>query len=277
MPGPACYGNGGREATVTDADLVAGRIPAGSAFGGLGALDVDAARRALARSGVDAEGVIRVVDAGMEQALRSVSVERGVDPAGLALVAFGGAGPLHACALADALGAPVVIVPAAAGVLSAVGLLTAPRRREVVRSWPTPGDHHGLAVALADLAAEARGLLDAGPAATVTVATAVDCRYRGQSHELRVPAVADFPSAHRLRNGYERPGDPVEVTALRAVARSEPPCTVDEVLGSWSGRWVEPVVGPRVVVREDCTIWVADGWRGEPGPLGSLVVRRVVP
>ena len=100
---------------------------------------------ALDRAGVTADGVIAVVDANMERALRAVSVERGVDPGGLALVAFGGAGPLHACALADALGMPAVIVPARAGVLSAVGLLTAPRRRRVVRSWPTPQDHAGLA------------------------------------------------------------------------------------------------------------------------------------
>jgi hypothetical protein len=109
------------------------------------------------------------------------------------------------------------------------------------------------------------------------VRTAVDCRYRGQSHELRVPAVADFAAAHRLRNGYEREGDPVEVTALRAVAEAPAPARVDDVLGSWEGRWTEAVTGPRVVVREDCTIWVADGWRGEPGPLGSLVLRRVDP
>ncbi|MGZ7001243.1 MAG: hydantoinase/oxoprolinase family protein, partial [Acidimicrobiales bacterium] len=114
VPGPACYGRGGTGPTVTDADLVAGRIPAGVAFPGLGTLDVDAARAALDRAGVTAEGVLSVVDASMEQALRAVSIERGVDPRSLALVAFGGAGPLHACALADALGMPAVIVPARA-------------------------------------------------------------------------------------------------------------------------------------------------------------------
>ena len=276
-PGPACYGNGGERATVTDADVVAGRIPSGSAFGGLGELDVGAARRALERAGVDAAGVIDVVDAGMEQALRTVSVERGIDPAGLALVAFGGAGPLHACSVADSLGVPVVVVPAAAGVLSAVGLLTSPRQREVVRSWPTPTDHTGLADALVALAEDARALLDARPDALVTSSTAVDCRYRGQSHELRVRSVGDFAAEHRRRNGYDRDGDPIEVTALRAVARADPPAAIEQILGPWAGRWVEPVVGPRVVVREDCTIWVAEGWRGEPGPLGSLVLRRPGP
>ncbi|MQA17652.1 MAG: hydantoinase/oxoprolinase family protein, partial [Pseudonocardiaceae bacterium] len=148
-PGPACYGQGGTAPTVTDADLVAGRIPADGSFGGL-RLDAAAARGALDNAGVSADGVISVVDANMERALRKVSVERGVDPRGLALVAFGGAGPLHACALAEALEMAAVIVPPRAGVLSAVGLLTAPVQRDLVRSWPSPGEHEGLDVALHD-------------------------------------------------------------------------------------------------------------------------------
>src|SRR5204862_7806098 len=99
------------------------------------ALDVGAARDALERAGADADGVARVVDASMERAVRLVTVERGVDPSGLALIAFGGAGPLHACAVAEALGMAAVVVPPRAGVLSAVGLLTTPRRRAPVRSW----------------------------------------------------------------------------------------------------------------------------------------------
>src|SRR5690606_22432916 len=102
VPGPVCYGRGRTQPTVTDADLVAGRIPDDATFGGLH-LDRAAAAAALARAGLTADGVIAVVDASMERALRRVSVERGVDPRQLALVAFGGAGPLHACALADAL------------------------------------------------------------------------------------------------------------------------------------------------------------------------------
>ena len=133
-PGPACYGQGGLEPTVTDANLVLGRIPAGTSLPGLGPLDVAAASAALARAGVDAAGVLVVVNAAMEQALRSVTVERGVDPRQLALVAFGGAGPMHACALADALGMPAVIVPGRAGVLSAVGVMAAPQQRDLVRS-----------------------------------------------------------------------------------------------------------------------------------------------
>jgi N-methylhydantoinase A/oxoprolinase/acetone carboxylase beta subunit len=141
VPGPACYGRGGELPTVTDADLVLGRIPSTAALPGIGRLDGAAAEQALARAGVEAADVVTVVDAAMVQAIRVVSVESGVDPAGLALVAFGGAGPLHACALADALGMPAVVVPARAGVFSAVGLLAAPEQRDLVRSWPTPLDH----------------------------------------------------------------------------------------------------------------------------------------
>src|SRR5205085_8445474 len=123
-------------------------------FGDLGALDVGAAERALEKGGVTGDGVVAVVDAAMERAVRLVTVERGVDPSGLALVAFGGAGPLHACAIADALDMAAGVVPPRAGVLSAVGLLTSPRQRELVRSWPTPGQRAGLAEALEKLAAE---------------------------------------------------------------------------------------------------------------------------
>ena len=266
-PGPACYGRGGDRPTVTDADLVAGRIPSGAAFGGL-QLGREAAAAALDRAGVTAEGVIAVVDANMERALRAVSVERGVDARGLALVAFGGAGPLHACALAGALGMRAVVVPARAGVLSAVGLLTAPRRRDLVRSWPTPGDHTGLGEALAALADEARSLVggDASPE------TAVDCRYRGQSHELTVPSVDGFHDEHRRRNGYARPEDPVEVVAIRAVA-ARPPAVAADGLPDPPARLQGDRHGPAVIAEADCTIWVPEGWVARPGAAGALVLR----
>ncbi|MCB0964537.1 MAG: hydantoinase/oxoprolinase family protein, partial [Acidimicrobiales bacterium] len=179
VPGPACYGHGGVEPTVTDANLVAGRIPADAELPGIGRLDVDAARDALARVGVVADDVLRVVDAAMEEAVRFVTVSRGIDPRDLALVAFGGAGPLHACAIAEALDMAAVVVPPRAGVLSALGCLAAPRQRDLVRTWPGLADHRGLDEALAALATEAvHGLADA------EVTTALECRYAGQSHEL---------------------------------------------------------------------------------------------
>jgi N-methylhydantoinase A len=271
-PGPACYGRGGVDATVTDANLVAGRIPADAAFGGL-RLDTAAAARALDRAGVTADGVTAVVDANMERALRAVSVERGVDPGRLALVAFGGAGPLHACALAEALGMPAVVVPARAGVLSAVGLLTAPRRRDVVRSWPNPQDQTGLAEALALLGKEAAALVGPGSEAT-TVQTAVDCRYRGQSHELTVPSVGEFHDEHRRRNGYARPEEPVEVVALRAVA-TRPPTVAAADLPAVA-RLAGEVRGPGVIAEPDCTIWVADGWVAQAGADGALLMQHVL-
>ena len=266
VPGPACYGLGGTRPTVTDANLVLGRLPEGVALAGIGVLQVDAARRALADAGVSAEGVIAVVNAAMEQALREVTIERGVDPAEVALVAFGGAGGLHACELAEALGIPTVLVPARAGVFSAVGVLCAPRLAERVRSWPTPRHHEGLVEALRALGEEAAAAV--GPEAVVT--TAVDCRYAGQSHELTVADVGAFHHEHERRNGFRRDTAPVEVVALRAVASVPAPVGVGDLAAV--GR--APVEGPAVVAEPDCTIWVPPGWRGEPGAAGALVLRR---
>ena len=269
VPGPACYGRGGAEPTVTDADLVAGHLDPDAELPGLGRLDRAAAEAALAAAGVGADDVLAVVDAAMEEAVRAVTVARGIDPAGLALVAFGGAGPVHAVAIAEALGMAAVVVPARAGVLSAVGCLTAPRQHDVVRSWPGPADPVFLDEALAALAAEAAAAI---PGAEV--ATSLECRYAGQSHELRVPTVAAFPAEHERRNGYARPGTPIEVVALRATARLASPVGVDDLpIGAR-----EAVEGPAVVAEPDCTIWVPEGWRGDPHPTsGALVVTRVAP
>jgi N-methylhydantoinase A/oxoprolinase/acetone carboxylase beta subunit len=221
---------------------------------------------------MDAEGVIEVVDAAMEQALRVVSVQRGVDPRSLALVAFGGAGPLHACALAEALDMAAVVIPPRAGVLSAVGLLCSPRQADVVRSWPTPGSVEGLSQALTELAVRAAEEVAADAvAAEVVVETAVDCRYAGQSHELTVPSLDEFPAEHRRRNGFSRPGAPVEVVALRAKATAPAPFTVDD-LGRPPSR--QPASGPCVVAEPDCTLWIPDGWRAEVAAEGAWVLER---
>jgi N-methylhydantoinase A/oxoprolinase/acetone carboxylase beta subunit len=269
-PGPACYGRQDTAATVTDADLVEGRIAAGTAFPGIGPLDDRAARRALDHGGMHAKGVIEVVDATMEQALRVVSVQRGVDPRSLALVAFGGAGPLHACALAEALDMAAVVVPPRAGVLSAVGLLCSPRQADLVRSWPTPGSVDGLSQALAELAGRAAEEMTAEDR-EVVVETAVDCRYAGQSHELTVPSPEAFPAEHRRRNGFSRPGAPVEVVALRARATAPAPLTRED-LGPPPAR--QPASGPCVVSEPDCTLWIPDGWRAEVAPDGAWVLKR---
>ncbi len=299
-PGPACYGRGGTEPTVTDADLVAGRIPAGAAFPGLGALDVELAGAALDRAGITAEAVIAVVDAAMEEAIRVVTIERGVDPRGLALVAFGGAGPLHACALAEALGMAAVVVPARAGVLSAVGILGAPQQVDLVRSVPDPLDHplarrmsdelwnearerllrqvgyeptSGPTVEHLDLGVEGTVSRISGPElphVVVHLDATFDCRYAGQSHELNVRHPGRFHREHRLRNGYARPDHPVEVVAVRARAWVDSPVRPDDLPAPER----RGAVGPAVLAEPDCTIWVPDGWTAEPGAVGALVLRR---
>jgi N-methylhydantoinase A/oxoprolinase/acetone carboxylase beta subunit len=267
-PGPACYGRGGTEPTVTDADLMLGRIPQDATFGDLGALDVEAAEQALENAGVTADGMVAVVDAAMERAVRLVTVERGVDPSSLALVAFGGAGPLHACAVADALSMAAVVVPPRAGVLSAVGLLTSPRQRELVRSWPTPGDRAGLGEALEKFAAEATAAVGGGDDVEVTIA--LDCRYAGQSHELTVENVEAFHDEHGRRNGYARPGAPVEVVALRARGRRRAPLSYDD-LGTAGER--AAAKGPAVLAEPDCTLWLPEGWTAEVGGGGAWILR----
>ena len=148
----------------------------------------------------------------MVQAVRVVSVQRGVDPAGLALVAFGGAGPLHACALADALGMPAVVVPPRAGVLSAVGMLAAPRQVDLVRSWPDPADHAGRRGGRRHPGRRGRppgrGRCGRRGRWRREVEIGLDCRYAGQSHELTVPGVADFEAEHARRNGFPLDGSP---------------------------------------------------------------------
>src|SRR5207253_2497281 len=179
-PGPACYGRGGSDATVTDANLLLGRLPH-ELPGGL-ELDASAAERAL--DGVDPAAVVEVVNAEMLRALRVVSVERGPDPREFALVAYGGAGPLHACALAEELEMRTVLVPESAGVLSALGLVAADERRDEVQSRVVPLSEAG------ELPDDAE----------------VDLRYVGQSHELTVAASANvaeaFHRAHEERYGF---------------------------------------------------------------------------
>jgi len=244
-PGPACYGRGGERATVTDANLLLGRLP-DQLPGGI-ELDADAAHRAL--EGLEPEAVIEVVNAEMVRALRVVSIEQGLDPRDFALVAFGGAGPLHACGLADELGMSTVLVPAAAGVLSALGLVAADERRDSVRSYVMPLD-------------EAGELPDDGEA---------DIRYSGQSFELTVPLgprlAERFHAAHRERYGYADASRPLELVAVRtAEIRVAPAVTI-------AGR-PRAARGPEVLELEGATAWIPAGWKGETDAHGTLVLQR---
>jgi N-methylhydantoinase A len=247
-PGPACYGRGGTRPTVTDANLLLGRLPARLA-GGL-VLERDSAERAL--GGIDPEEAIAVVNAEMLRALRLVSVERGHDPREFALVAFGGAGPLHACALAGELGIGRVLVPGAAGVLSALGLMASDERRDRVVSYVCPLE-------------EAGELPHEGEA---------DLRYRGQSFELTVPLGPDLASAfhraHEERYGYADPARDVELVAVRtAEVRPGPAVELPAA---------EPLeaAGPATIELEGATCWLPPGWVGvRDGTSSTLRLSRV--
>src|SRR4029450_785503 len=196
-PGPAAYGRGGREPTVTDADLYLGYLQDGAELGGEVRLDRGAAKAALRRVGtligLDAEetarGIIRVADAEMLRALRVISIERGLDPRELTLVAFGGAGGLHACSLAEELGIGRILVPLAAGVLSALGLAISDIRRDQVHPLLAEletVDGTVIEACFARLEPDAREQLDGS--ADLRLARLADLRYQGQSFELTVDA-----------------------------------------------------------------------------------------
>jgi N-methylhydantoinase A len=244
-PGPACYGAGGG-ATVTDANLLLDRLPT-ELPGGL-ALDREAARAAL--GGVDPAAVIEVVNAEMLRALRLVSVERGHDPRDFALVAFGGAGPLHACALAEELGIGAVLVPEAAGVLSALGLVASEQRRDSVVSYVRP-------------LAEVDGLPVEGEA---------DLRYRGQSFELTVPLQSDlagaFHRAHEERYGYADEAREIELVAVRTAEVAPGPEIDLQVTECYK------VAGPALIELPGSTCWVPERWQGEANADGTLVLTR---
>jgi len=252
-PGPVCYGRGGTEPTVTDAHLVLGRIDPSGFLPDALARDDDAVREAFAplaeavagdpdATEAAARGLLDVANANMRRALRVVSVERGYDPREFALVAFGGAGPLHATALADALDVPEVIVPRAAGVLSALGLLIG----DVVYDYSTSMVRRlddvspsALRDAYESFEAEGRAeLRDAGHADDqLAFERTLDLRYAGQSFDLSVPVEGDlteselaaveerFHAAHERRYGHASPGESVELVTVRLRARGlvDPP------------------------------------------------------
>ncbi len=304
-PGPACYGKGGTEPTVTDAHCLLGHLDPGRRLGGGLTLVVDAARKAVAMLPDDADGahgVLTVVRATMSRALRKVSTERGIDPSGLALVAYGGAGPLHATALARDLGMRAVIVPPAAGVLSALGLLLAAPRAEVSRTLMADADDD-LGPTWTALADEAmRALRDRGVDGAPTVRRIADCRYAGQSHELRVDAgagavAARFHEAHEQAYGYQMPDEQVRLVTARVVAEgepvlAEPPHVWDQDRGPERSREVvidgEPVTarvvprgalgpgdelaGPALVEQSDTTSLLAPGDRGHVDGHHNLII-----
>jgi N-methylhydantoinase A len=244
-PGPACYGRGGTEPTVTDANLLLGRVP-DQISGGV-ELDREAAERAL--GDLDPADVVEIVNAEMLRALRVVSVERGHDPREFALIAFGGAGPLHACALADEIGIETIVVPESAGVLSALGLAVSDERRDKVRSYVVP-------------------LADAGE---LPADGEADLRYAGQSFELTVPLGRDlaeaFHRAHEERYGYADRRRTVELVAVRTAEVSPGPQLERSSLAP------QQMSGPAVLELDGSTGWLPLGWVGVRDGVGWRLTR----
>jgi len=250
-PGPACYGLGGVNPTVTDANVVLGRIGATASFGGSVNIDAELAYEAIATvakqlglSPVEtALGVLRIAEEVMAGAVRTVSVEQGSDPAGSWLVAFGGAGGLHATAVARSLRMSGVVVPRFAGVFSALGLLLAPPRADAVAAVRiVDGDLSAARCAASDLQRKTSERLIAAGSEPVGLDLILDVRYLGQAHEIAIPwEVAEglaavrrrFEGIHQQRNGFIRPEDPLEIVAVRCTAVGRPPVSED-VLASWA-------------------------------------------
>ena len=242
-PGPICYGRGEQPA-VTDANLLLGRLPAHNFLGGEFVLDTDRTRRLVQewlrsqRSSLSVEqfaaGVVRVVNATMEKAIRVVSVERGYDPRDFTLVAFGGAGGMHACELARVLGIPRVIVPELPGALSAFGILVSDVVKDysVTVLWRVAGNEALPARRLKERFEQlTRAATDAFREehwkGSVTFQPTVDVRYRGQGYELNVPfttrLLAAFHAEHQRRYGYSHPDREIEIVTLRLRARLRSP------------------------------------------------------
>ncbi|SEO60103.1 N-methylhydantoinase A [Halogranum amylolyticum] len=316
-PGPVCYGRGGTVPTVTDANVVLGYIGESTSLGGELSIDVAAARDALGEladeAGLDgpldaARGMYRVANATMTRAIRAVTLERGYDPRNFGLVAFGGAGPMHAAALADRLDVGTVVAPRACGVLSAFGLLAADERHDAVRTHRRPlsaVDVDDVEDTYAELEAAVREECSDPDAAVVS--RRADLRYAGQSFELTVPAdrpfdpetaVERFHAAHESTYGYRMTEsvDLVNVRAEAVVERDDPTigydapgdAVVDEreaqfTDGSYRTTVYdrerlppgEVVAGPAVLEQDESTVVVPPAWETTVRPDGSLVLTEV--
>ncbi len=321
-PGPVCYGRGGQQPTVTDANLILGRLAADHFLGGQMALDVLGAEAALtqlaqaanlqAKPGLTlaqttALGVIAVVNAHMERALRVISVQRGHDPREFTLVSFGGAGGLHAADLARSLGIPRVLIPPNAATLSAFGMLAADVVKDYARTVMRPGDtpYAELEALLAPLVEQGQAdlLTEGVPPAQISLEQLLDVRYRGQSYELTIPLTptfrTDFHTAHARAYGYSEPGVPVEVVnvRLRAVGHLPRPPLPRAVLTQshptpfdrrpviladgpaevplFKGSDLQPghrLTGPMVVVHLDATVFIGPVDRLKVDEYRNLVV-----
>ena len=283
VPGPVAFGRGGTVPTVTDAHVALGHFSAARLSGGV-QIDTAAACAAVSALATSlgatmertARAILAIADAAMARALRRVSVERGIDPRHCTLVAFGGGGPLHACALADVLGMRSILVPPHAGVLSALGLAIAPERRDAAMSVMRAAaslDATTFGVSLQAIAARA-----AGTQTGLTPSWHVRVRYVGQGHELDIPctpgetgaAISErFSHMHDLRYGFTL-DRPVEIVAARVAVTGAPvalklSAPVDQA---------KTMRGPAVITLSDATMVVADGWTARPLAIGGWMVER---
>ena len=320
-PGPVCYGRGGRTPTVTDANLVLGRLPAGTALGGHLALDGAAARTALGALAKEmdveapeqaARGIVALADEHMAAALRVMSLDRGIDPREATLCCFGGAGGLHLCGIAERLGMRDALVPAHAGVLSALGMLVARPERQLSRSVEAPLaslDVTALEARFAELEAAGAAELEAEghAAATLSATRSLALRYQGQAFSLELPwpeapgapaGLADaFEALHAERYGH-RLDAVVELDALRLRLQAPAPDLPPHPEGAAGlarplrevpvAGETEPVPvyargalaagqrlpGPAVVIEDTSTTWVGRGWTAERDRAGHLRLRR---
>jgi N-methylhydantoinase A len=315
-PGPTCYGRGGRDPTVTDANVVLGRLPADRFLGGSLPLDVDAAHQAVARIagplGLSIEeaalGIVRVANEHMARALRVISQRRGIDPRPFTLFSFGGAGGLHVCALAESLDMRQALVPIHAGVLSALGMLAAPRGRRLSRTLCVlleQADEQTVAAAFSEL--ERQGIAELRHEGVsrdgIHTERAVDLRYRGQSSTLALPwqdaviAAESFHQAHVSCYGH-RLDLPIELVNLRVAVRGPRPllplrssriygadhapktanipgaATPVPVLEREALRREETLHGPAIITEATSTTYLAPGWRCKPDAYGNLVLAR---
>jgi N-methylhydantoinase A len=310
-PGPACYGRGGTEPTVTDANLLLGHLAADSRLAGDVALDAEAAAAAVDRLatelGLDrletAAGIVRVANQEMVRAVRVVTVERGVDPRAFALLPFGGAGPMHAAAIAAELGIETILCPRAGGVLSAFGLCASERRRDTTRTVMLAGAELSagrIAATVREMVATTGTGLE-GAEAELEYAM----RYAGQAFELPVPGSAQpdpedlverFERAHEERYGHrDREGEVVLVDIRLALVVPGPEATPRAAAGDRLERgsrplridqeWIEtPILrgepalgaemeGPVVFELPEATLVLPPGWRATVDAAGTIVAR----
>ena len=318
MPGPACYGRGGTEPTVSDANAVLGRLPSQQRLAGNLQLDVDGARTALDRvagsfglSATElAEQALEVTHFAMAEAIRELTVERGLHPKDFALAAFGGAGPLHAAFLAEELEIGEVIIPAHPGAFSAWGMLRGDVRHDVVTTFYRSFEDAAadLPSAIEELRAKVRSVMDREAAGTLRYEVSVELRYVGQEYSLLIPLTTEtaddrlreaFHAAYEQRYGHSSPGVPIEFVAVRLAGivefsvsdhaeavqsdGSDPLLGYEEVT---FGGEVSPTPildrnhiadersGPAVVVEGSTTTVVPPGWSIRPIGGGHLIMAR---